>query len=130
MRLLVCGGRDYADNQTLCEALGILHRKRTITLLIEGGAQGADRLARMWAISNDVPFATEKADWQHYGKAAGPIRNAAMLAKHAPDAVVAFPGRTGTADMVKKAEDAKVNVWYVGEHIISRSPVAQLSNTG
>ncbi len=124
MKLLVCGGRKYADNLTLTQALGIIHKKRPVTLLIEGGAQGADRLARMWAICNDVPFVTEKADWQHYGKAAGPIRNAAMLVKHSPDALIAFPGSSGTADMVRKAEDASVKVWYVGEHIISSAPIA------
>lgn len=54
----------------------------------------------------------EEADWQTHGKAAGPIRNGAMLAKHAPDGVVAFPGHNGTADCVRQAEAAGIKVWF------------------
>ena len=51
------------------------------------------------------------ADWDAHGKAAGPMRNAAMLEAAREEAqqtgqpllVAAFPGNTGTADMVRKA---------------------------
>jgi hypothetical protein len=111
MRVLVCGGRDYRNISAVRHALGALHAKRGITLIIEGGAKGADRLAREWAIANGIPFETEDADWKKYGKAAGPIRNGVMLAKYAPEGVVAFPGNDGTADMVAKAEAAGLKVW-------------------
>lgn len=114
MRILVTGGRDFTDADALAMALDAVHRKRGITLLIEGGARGADRLARAWAISRKVPYVTEEAEWAKYGRAvAGKLRNGVMLAKHKPDAVVAFPGGSGTADMIAKAEAAGVPVWRV-----------------
>lgn len=44
-----------------------------------------------------------KADWNLYGKAAGAIRNTAMLDDHTPTLVVAFPDGKGTANMVRQA---------------------------
>lgn len=111
MRILVCGGRDYSDAAKVFRDLDALHAKRGITLIIEGGATGADRLARDWAISRNVPFVTEHADWKAHGKAAGPIRNALMLSKHAPDGVVAFPGGRGTLNMIALAIEHHLVVW-------------------
>ncbi|MEM9912925.1 MAG: hypothetical protein AAF922_19365 [Pseudomonadota bacterium] len=44
------------------------------------------------------------------GRAAGPIRNKEMLDEGCPDLVVAFPGGRGTANMVKQAQAAGVEV--------------------
>lgn len=113
MRILVTGGRKFADINAVSLALAAVHRKRGIDLLIEGGARGADYLARTWAHGNGIPVVTCDADWKRYGNAAGILRNAAMLAKYQPDAVVAFPGGSGTADMIARAEAAGVPVWRV-----------------
>lgn len=111
MRVLVCGGRDYANISAIRHALTALHARRPVTLLIEGGALGADRLAREWAIASSVAHQTFEADWKAHGKAAGPMRNDRMIAEGKPDGVVAFPGGRGTADMVAKARAAGVKVW-------------------
>jgi len=53
------------------------------------------------------------ADWQQYGKAAGPIRNGKMLLelqRYFDRCVVPFPGGAGTANMVKQAREAGVKV--------------------
>ncbi len=50
------------------------------------------------------------AEWMKYGKAAGPIRNARMLAEGKPDLVVAFPGGRGTADMLRRVREAGIEV--------------------
>lgn len=110
MKLLVCGGRDFNDWAMLDYWLRKVHAKRPITLLIEGGAPGADSMARTWATKRGIRVETEHADWKKYGKAAGPIRNELMLTKWAPDGVVAFPGGKGTAGMIEKAEAAGVKV--------------------
>jgi hypothetical protein len=103
VRVLVCGGRDFNDEAGLARALDAFHAKHTISVVIEGEAQGADILAREWAKSRKVPFEPFPANWNANGKAAGPIRNAQMLKEGKPDVVIAFPGGSGTADMVKKA---------------------------
>lgn len=110
MRVLVCGGRDYTDEQFVFRTLDRVHAKHTINLIIEGGARGADRYARAWAIAHDVACDTEEANWNEYGRAAGFIRNTAML-KSNPDVVIAFPGGPGTANMMKQAKLAGVLVW-------------------
>src|SRR3990172_5412274 len=111
MRILVCGGRDYANISAVRHALGSLHAKRGITLIIEGGAMGADRIAREWAIASGIQHQTFSADWKAHGKAAGPLRNDRMIAEGMPDGVVAFPSGRGTADMANKARAAGVKVW-------------------
>jgi hypothetical protein len=60
-----------------------------------------------------VPVSAHPADWFSHGKAAGPIRNQEMLAMEAPALVVAFPGGRGTADMVRRARKAGVDVLEV-----------------
>ncbi len=79
--------------------------------IIEGGALGADRLARVWAESRSVPHVTYPADWKQHGKAAGRLRNRQMLRDGKPDAVIAFPGGAGTHDMITIAEAAGLPVW-------------------
>lgn len=84
-------------------------------MIIQGGAGGADALARGWAFSRRQELVNIPADWKTFGKAAGPIRNQAMLVKWSPDLVVAFTGGRGTADMVNRARAAGVPVIEVSQ---------------
>lgn len=112
MRLLVCGGRDYADRENVFRALDELHREPGIAVVIHGAAKGADELAAEWAKARGIEQETYPADWKKHGRAAGPIRNGEMLRDSRPDALLAFSGGPGTADMVKKANAAGVPVLY------------------
>lgn len=109
-RVLVCGGRDFDNAAWLRLTLDELHAAEPYTLLIEGGAGGADRLAREWATTKGIPVATFDAEWMAHGRRAGPIRNQRMLEEGQPDEVVAFPGGRGTADMVRRARAAGITV--------------------
>jgi hypothetical protein len=111
--VLVCGGRDFADRRAVFLALDKLHALNGITKVIHGGATGADRLGRRWAKSRGIPhkgYPVPPAQWLVLGKAAGPLRNQRMLDKSKPDCVVAFPGGRGTADMIRRAQRARVLV--------------------
>ena len=113
MRVLVCGGRNYRGlepDQHVGMTLHDLHLQRPIAALIEGGSSGADSTARHWAKSAGVRSVTVPADWHTHGKAAGPIRNQRMIDDFKPDLVLAFPGGRGTADMVRRARAAGVEV--------------------
>lgn len=110
VRVLVCGGRDYADAAKVNNALDRLHATRGIEVVMHGAAKGADALADEWARRNRVSLHTFPAQWEKHGKAAGPIRNQRMLAVGRPDLVIAFPGGTGTADMVHIALVSSVEV--------------------
>lgn len=120
MKILVCGGRDYADARALNEALDALHREKTITRLIHGAAGGADSLAAAWARSRGIPALAFPADWKTEGKAAGFVRNARMLRDGRPELVVAFPGGRGTAHMVRLAKAAGISVRQVAEPAATR----------
>lgn len=109
-RVLVCGGRDYSDKRSLTIVLDAAHFANPIVCLIHGAARGADQLAADWALDNDVLCNAYPADWDRDGKAAGPLRNQRMLDLGKPHLVIAFPGGRGTADMIKKAEAARVPV--------------------
>jgi hypothetical protein len=109
MRVLVCGDREWTDYEIVFRVL----RELRPSVIIEGGAHGADHCARRAA-----PRVTAKpslrfdADWKTHGKAAGPIRNQRMLDEGKPDLVVAFHddlGRSkGTNDMLARAERANI----------------------
>ena len=120
MRVLICGGRDLnpslvwhwleAHATELCaDALG-RSSNVLITHVIQGGATGADTGAERWARASEVPVSCFRADWEQYGRQAGPLRNTRMLAEGRPDAVIAFQGGKGTADMVRKARAAGLPV--------------------
>lgn len=108
MKVLVCGGRDFCDRHLVDRVLGELD----IAVLISGGALGADSLAEDWARRNEVTRVIMPAKWKLHGKAAGPIRNRNMI-KLMPDLVVAFPGGSGTRDMIKVAKERNIPVQIV-----------------
>lgn len=113
MRVLVCGGRDYADRQALFDYLERIWRESApvdALEIIQGGATGADALAREWCCQREVAYFNVPANWKMLGKAAGPIRNQRMIDEYRPDLVIAFPGGRGTADMVNRADKAGVPV--------------------
>lgn len=110
MRVLVCGGRKYWNEEAVFSTLHGLAEKHGWLTVIQGGADGADLLAREWAQLCYHGLVTVRADWAAHGRAAGPIRNQQMLDSAKPDLVVAFPGGNGTADMVRRARAAGVPV--------------------
>lgn len=106
MRVLFCGGRDFKDGKAVADAFDAV----SPTLVITGGALGADRLADKNAEARGIARIIFPANWNGDGLAAGPIRNQRMLDEGRPDLVVAFPGGRGTADMVRRANRARIPV--------------------
>jgi len=110
MRVLVCGGRDFNDNDWIWNALlGIewIFDKR-IQTIIHGGARGADQGGAKWGVTHGREVLTFIADWKNLGKSAGFIRNKAMLVDGKPDIVLAMPGGKGTAHTVKLAKQMNI----------------------
>lgn len=112
-RAIICGGRKFKDYDYLCKVLDHLSDLYDITVVIEGEAKGVDTLARRWAEERELKVIPFEADWDTYGRKAGPIRNRRMLQESDPNLVIAFPGGKGTANMVKQALAFRVKVIQV-----------------
>lgn len=108
--MAVTGGRDFTDIERVRSALSSLEPRPT--LLIHGAAQGADSLAAQVAAEMGILIEAHPADWDKHRRAAGPIRNAEMVARR-PDLLLAFPGGKGTANMTRQAIAAGIPVRQV-----------------
>lgn len=110
LNIIVCGGRDYNNYSFLTEKLNEL----APTFVIQGGAKGADFLAKKYCIDNNISFNQIDAKWDLYGLSAGPKRNKEMLdlllSKEGEKLVVAFPGGKGTLNMINQAKSFSIKV--------------------
>lgn len=113
MRVLVCGGRNYpsyTDFRTgMRQAIELCVNPHKVALIIQGGAKGADDMAKRWAAEYNIECLEVSADWS-LGPKAGPLRNQRMLDEGKPDLVIAFTGGRGTDDMVRRAKAAEINI--------------------
>jgi hypothetical protein len=92
MRVLVCGGRYYANVGVVHHELIGFHWRIPITVIIHGGVSGAGAIAEAWARRNRVAIVRYPPNWECLGKGAEKLRNDFMLADSRPDFVIAFPG--------------------------------------
>ena len=120
------GGRDLAwPHQRVAAELLARSGGRLVHLLLHGGARGADAAIARAAHQLGWSALVLPAEWRRHGRAAGPIRNRQLLALAVAKAeahtspgvstsvlVVAFPGGSGTASLVREAR-----------RLASRSPV-------
>lgn len=106
--VMVTGGRDYRDYEYVAKVLAAeLHSGEAKYLgqqfaVIQGGATGADRLAKEWCEQMGIPCFECKANWKRYSNSAGPIRNGWILGLPVAK-VIAFPGDKGTRNAVEQA---------------------------
>ena len=109
-RIIVCGGRGYADRARVWEVLDGLLVEFGAFVLVHNYLDNADALARGWADKRKISADAFYCDWQRACRlAAAASRNRQMLDAGA-DLVVAFPVGRGTADMVRQARARGVPV--------------------
>ena len=106
MKLAVIGSRSFNNYAWLEQCLLRSFRVADIEAVISGGARGADALAARFAYCHSLPLITLWADWETYGRKAGPIRNSEIVAQ--ADVLVAFwdGASAGTRDSIGKARAA------------------------
>lgn len=115
MRVLVCGGRYFDDKDSVYSALDEM--AKDASLIIHGGAAGADQLAAWWAKDRGIETLVFKPRWEVHGKVSGLVRNQQMLDEGKPDLVVAFIGGRGTADMIDRARKRGIQVCEMTKNI-------------
>ena len=114
MKVLICGARDWTDFERILLRLKELARSTNEPIfIIQGGAKGADTISRQCAEILKMNVIEFSADWEKYGKKAGPLRNIQML-NEKPDLVLAFHRNLleskGTAHTVREAKKRKIPV--------------------
>ena len=108
--VIVSGGRHYQDYTKVEDTLNKID---DLYLVIQGGASGADQLARRYCKENGVQCVTFHANWEYHERAAGPLRNEAMIYTFQRSRLILFPGGDGTADAKRWAEKLSMDILEV-----------------
>lgn len=114
MKVIVAGTRTFDDQRLVFDMLNNLnidveeivsgHCKRFVD---DQEIYTPDRLGEIWAIDNNIPVRLFPANWEKYGRYAGPIRNKEM-AEYADYAVIFWDGQSsGTRSMIKEMNRLK-----------------------
>lgn len=103
IKLAIIGSRSFDDSELFEKTMEPYRDK--ISLVISGGARGADSLAEEWAEYYGIPTKIYLPDWDKHGKGAGFKRNLEIIG--ACDAVIAFwdEASPGTAHSLRVAKD-------------------------
>ena len=77
MKLAIIGSRDFNDYELLTQEVRLFEQEQNqrITLIVSGGARGADQLAFKFAQDNSIPIMVLLPNWDKFGKSAGMRRN-------------------------------------------------------
>ncbi len=103
MRVIVAGGREFTDYSFVSRRLDFFTRTHEFKELVWGFATGVDTLGKEWADLNGIPAKPFKADWDKFGKPAGPMRNEQM-AEYGDWLVAFWNGKSsGTKNMIDEA---------------------------
>lgn len=120
-RIIVAGGRDFDDYKLLRNTLNwYLASPKSVdevvweqVTIVSGCANGADTLGLKYAKEFKHRIKRFPADWDTYGKSAGPLRNAEM-GKYADELVAFWDGKSrGTKDMIDRMLRRKKKVCVV-----------------
>ena len=109
-RIVVAGCRDYENYIEAKEYIDFCIqnlKKKYKLIFLSGGCRGADTLGERYAKEEGFEIEYYPAQWERYGKSAGPLRNFEM-AKNA-DYVICFWNNKskGTKSMIELAKKLK-----------------------
>lgn len=89
MKILITGDREYKNLETIKTSFALFECDVKNSDVIHGDAKGADKLAGEYAKLLGYNVIAMPADWNKYGKKAGPLRNLEMIEQN-PDIVLIF----------------------------------------
>lgn len=115
-RVIIAGGREYDDYDLLRERCDFYLQNKfneEDVIIVSGHAKGADTLGERYAQERGLACEQYPADWERYGRGAGPIRNEQMA--NVANALIAFwDGQSrGTANMINLAMSKGLKVAVV-----------------
>ena len=103
MRILVAGSRNFTDKTLMGLEMSRWVNQEDVTI-VTGGALGADSIAGEWAKALGYKSEVHAAEWKKHHKAAGIIRNRAMV-DSGVDRVLIFYGPLGETAGSKYTEE-------------------------
>lgn len=106
MKLAIIGSRSFDDDVLFCEQLNAFCKKynEQPTVIISGGAKGADTLAEKYAKEHGCELIVFKPDYKRYGRGAAFIRNR-LIVDHADRVLAFWNGKsTGTQYTIEYAK--------------------------
>lgn len=115
MKIIIAGGRDFKPSRDDWFMLRDLLLSNGCTEVVSGGASGADKAGEIVGERLGLPVRVFHAEWNTYGKMAGPRRNK-LMAEYA-DAVILLPGGRGTDSMRNEAKAAGLKIIYDSQAI-------------
>ena len=106
-RLVVAGCRNFTNylkaSREIQKYINKLDAEYSV-IILSGGANGADELGEKFAEKHKLKLEKYPAEWDRYGRFAGPRRNAQM-AKIADGIIVFWDGKSrGTKNMIENAK--------------------------
>lgn len=109
MKTIIAGSRNIADYEMLLEAVkasGFI-----LSEIVSGHACGVDALGERYAKENNLPLKIFPAEWDLYGKSAGPRRNR-LMAEYAQALIaIQMDNSRGTENMIREARGAGLKVY-------------------
>jgi hypothetical protein len=115
VRVIIAGGRNMAAKIGRKNVLRLIDEACFPTDLIDhvvsGAAAGVDLIGMQWARDRGIPIRTYIPDWETYGRAAGPLRNAKM-ASNAEALILIWDGQSrGSASMLREARKRNLLIY-------------------
>ena len=107
LKIVIAGCRNYNNYDEAKEYIDFCIReikKNNTIVILSGGSRGADAIGERYAIENGYEIRKFVANWDKYGKAAGPIRNEQMAIE--ADYIICFWDykSRGTKSMIENAK--------------------------
>lgn len=115
-KIVIAGCRTFSDYERAREAIGKIIKSKFSgenVKIISGGCRGADKLGERYAHENGLKLTIYNAEWDKYGRAAGPKRNEKMA--NAADYIICFwDGKSrGTKSMIELANKYKKQIFII-----------------
>jgi hypothetical protein len=119
MKIIIAGSRHLTGDKVKLEVWKAVAQAidkwdvREVTEIVTGGAAGIDSLGEQFAEQFRIAHKRFDANWDEFGKSAGPKRNAEM-AEYADALILVWDGKSrGSLSMRWEAEKRKMPIYEV-----------------
>lgn len=114
MRIIIAGSRNYDNTEDFFRRMDSIPDSAPwfldITEVVSGTARGTDTMGEFWADHFYIPVKRFPANWEKFGRSAGPRRNGEM-AQYADGLVAFWDGlSSGTRSMIDLAKGRGLKV--------------------